>query len=171
MNYTRIIRDISCVRFCSQGFDLLFHVGGQRKKEIKWGSAKVNVDWTYRLRGRGEPSEIVGFGNVVSRIHILCCTASCSAARGPLNFLVIRVRTDLKVIQRFKFCAARCCAAEEQDSYFAGKEINWRKWRWFLHSDRRKLDVVIEQIWSDQIKSVWFSKKKTDHINLFIIFI
>jgi hypothetical protein len=49
-------------------------------------------------------------------IHILCCAASCSAARGPLDFLVIRVSTDLEVIQRSTLCAARYCAAEEQDS-------------------------------------------------------
>jgi hypothetical protein len=51
-----------------------------------------------------------------SGIHILCCAVTCSAARGPLDFLVIRVSTDLEVIQRSTFCAARYCAAEEQDS-------------------------------------------------------
>jgi hypothetical protein len=48
-------------------------------------------------------------------IHILCCAVPCSAARGPLDFLVIRVSTDLEVIQRSTFCAERYCAAEEQD--------------------------------------------------------
>jgi hypothetical protein len=45
---------------------------------------------------------------------------SCSAARRSLDFIVIRVSTDLEVIQRFTFYAARYCAAEEQDSDFVG---------------------------------------------------
>jgi hypothetical protein len=58
-------------------------------------------------------------------IHILCCAAPCSAARGPLDFLVIRVSTDLEVIQRSTFCAARYCAAEEQDSGTKPPTLMW----------------------------------------------
>jgi hypothetical protein len=43
----------------------------------------------------------------------LSYTALCSAARGPLDFLVIRVSTDLEVIQWSTFCALRYCAAED----------------------------------------------------------
>jgi hypothetical protein len=60
------------------------------------------------------------------RIHILCCAVPCSAARGPLDFLVIRVRTDLEVIQRSTFCAARYCAAEEQDSKIAHSDAKFQ---------------------------------------------
>jgi hypothetical protein len=57
------------------------------------------------------------------RIHILCCITPCNAVRESLDFLVIRVSTDLKVIQRFTCCTARYRAAEEHDSSGYGQLI------------------------------------------------
>jgi hypothetical protein len=42
----------------------------------------------------------------------------CNATHGLLDFLVVRVNTDPKVIQRSTCCAIWYCAVEDQDSNF-----------------------------------------------------
>jgi hypothetical protein len=55
-------------------------------------------------------------GIFISGIYILYCAVPYSIARGSLNFLMIRVSIDLKVIWRSTCYSTRCYTAEDQNS-------------------------------------------------------